>query len=371
MRTAVFAVAVAVGLAACGGGGPEPVRIGVAGPITGPQAKNGEDLQDGTTIAIEEWNARGGVLGRKIEIVVRDDQKDPKQAVVAAGQLIAQGVAGVVGHFNSGCTIPASENYNNAGIVSITPASTNEDVTDRKLPLVFRVCGRDDEQAPAAANYMADVMKAKRVAVFNDKTAYGKGLADNVEKGLKGRCEVVLSEGFDSAERNFRPYIAKLKDANADVWYFGGIYEQAAPFLIQARQAGITAPMMSGDGVHGYKEDFLDKVGAGAEGTLTTFLNTEGAPGYAAFVDLYRKRYAGKEPGPYAMYSYTAASVILRGIEAAGSTEGAKIAAAIRAGTFDTPIGQAKFDEKGDIVVAGGGYVVWVVKDGRHTVTGK
>lgn len=347
------------------------IRIGVAGPITGGQAKNGEDLTDGTTMAIEEWNARGGVLGKQVEMVVRDDMADPKLAPTAAGQLVDQKVAGVVGHFNSGSTLPASEIYNNAGIVSITPASTNEEVTDRRLPLVFRVCGRDDQQAPAAANYIADVLKAKRAAVFDDKTAYGKGLADNVEKGLTGRCEVVLREGFDKAERNFRPYLAKLKDANVEVWYFGGIFEQAAPLLIQARQAGITAPMMSGDGVHGYQKDFLDKVGAGAEGTYTTFLNTEGAPGYQAFVDRYKKRFAAKEPGPYAMYSYTAATVILAGIESAKSTEGAKVAAAIRSGTFETPIGSAKFDEKGDIVVAGGGYVVWVVKNGRHTIAGK
>lgn len=368
---AAFAVLAGGLLAGCNGRTGDEVLIGVAGPITGGQAKNGEDLVDGTRMAVEEWNAKGGVLGRQVAVVIRDDMADPKLAPVAARQLVDEKVAGVVGHFNSGSTIPASENYNNAGIVMITPASTNEEVTDRGLPLVFRVCGRDDQQAPAAANYIADVLKAKRVAVFDDKTAYGKGLADNVEKGLAGRAEVVLREGFDKAERNFRPYLAKLKDANVDVWYFGGIFEQAAPLLMQARQAGITAPMMSGDGVHGYQQDFLDKVGAGAEGTFTTFLNTEGAPGYAGFVDRYKKRFSGKEPGPYAMYSYAAATVILQGIQTAQSTDGAKVAAAIHAGTFDTPIGAAKFDAKGDIVVEGGGYVVWVVKGGRHVLAAK
>jgi branched-chain amino acid transport system substrate-binding protein len=367
LATVVAALAGAL-LAGCNRRRGDEILIGVAGPVTGGQAKNGEDLVDGTRMAVEEWNARGGVLGKQIDIVVRDDMADPKLAPVAAGQLVDEKIVGVVGHFNSGSTIPASEIYNNNGIVCITPASTNEEVTDRKLPLVFRVCGRDDEQAPVAANYIVDVLKAKRVAVFDDKTAYGKGLADNVEKGLKGRTELVLREGFDKAERNFRPYIAKLKEANVDVWYFGGIYEQAAPLLIQARQAGITAPMMSGDGVHDYQKDFIDKVGAGAEGTFTTFLNTEGAPGYAAFVDRYKKRFDGKEPGPYAMYSYTAATVILQGIASAKSTDGAKVAAAIHGGTFDTPIGAAKFDEKGDIVVEGGGYVVWVVKSGRHVL---
>ncbi|MCE9638028.1 MAG: branched-chain amino acid ABC transporter substrate-binding protein [Planctomycetes bacterium] len=377
MRWTPLIVAALLAAAGCGpkdapaggAGDAGTVKIGVAGPVTGGQAKNGEDLVDGTTMAMEEWNAKGGVLGRKIEIVVRDDMADPKLAPVAAGQLVDQKVVGVVGHFNSGSTIPASEIYNNAGIVSITPASTNEFVTDRKLPLVFRVCGRDDQQSPAAANYIADVMKAKRVAIFNDKTAYGKGLADGVERNLKGRVEVVLSEGFDKAERNFRPYLSKLKDANVDVWFFGGIFEQAAPLLLQARQVGITAPMMSGDGVHGYQKDFIDKVGAGAEGTLTTFLNTEGAPGYAAFVARYRARFEGKEPGPYAMYSYSAASILLAGIEQAKSTDGVKLGAAIHAGTYDLPMGKVTFDAKGD--VNSGGYVVWVVKGGRHTVVGK
>jgi branched-chain amino acid transport system substrate-binding protein len=358
-------------LAACGPKGGTTVKLGVAGPITGGQSKNGEDLVDGTKMAVEEWNAKGGVLGKQVEMVVRDDQAKEVNAATVAGQLIDQHVAGVVGHFNSGCTLPASLNYNNAGIVCITPASTNEKVTDRDLPLVFRVCGRDDQQAPAAANYIADVMKAKRVAVLDDRTSYGKGLADNVEKGLQGRAEVVLREGFSKDERNFRPYIAALLEKQVEVWYFGGIYEQAAPFLIQARAAGVKAPMMSGDGVHGYPKDFLEKVGKDAEGTFTTFLNTEGAPGYAAFVERYKKRFEGKEPGPYAMYSYTAASVILGGIEKSASTEGAKIAAAIRSGSFDTPIGKASFDKKGDVVVEGGGYVVWVVKDGRHVLARK
>ncbi len=349
---------------AAGGAGDGPIKVGVAGPLTGGQAKNGEDLLDGATMAVEEWNAKGGVLGRKIEIVTRDDQAEPKLAPAAAQQLVSERVVGVIGHFNSGSTIPASEIYHKAGIVTITPSSTNEFVTDRGYPDVFRVCGRDDRQAPAASNFIVNVLKAKRVAVFDDRTAYGKGLADNVEKGLVGKVEIVFHEGFAKEERNFRPYLSKLKDANVDVWYFGGIYEQAAPMVIQARQLGITAPMMSGDGVHGYDEGFLKVCGKDCEGTLTTFPFTS-----ADFPEKYRSRFSGKSPGPYAVFSYTAAQVLIGGVSKAGAADGPSVAKAIHSNTFDTPIGNIEFDAKGDIKERPeGSYLVWVVKDGRHVL---
>lgn len=354
-------VVVAAGCSASDGGA---VKIGVAGPLTGGQAKNGEDLLDGATMAVEEWNAKGGVLGRRIEIVTRDDQAEPKLAPTAAQQLVSERVVGVIGHFNSGSTIPASEIYHKAGIVTITPASTNEAVTDRGYPDVFRVCGRDDRQAPAAANFIVNTMKAKKVAIFDDRTAYGKGLADNVEKGLQGKVEIVFHEGFAKEERNFRPYLSKLKDANVDLWYFGGIYEQAAPMVIQAKQLGITAPMMSGDGVHGYDEGFLQVCGKACEGTLTTFPYT--SPDFPA---KYAARFKGKKPGPYAVFSYTATQTLLGGIEKAGAADGAKVAAAMHAAEFDTPIGKVRFDAKGDVVEKPeGNYVVWVVKDGGHVL---
>lgn len=376
MKSKAFWTAVLLAAAAgCGGEGDAPtggnpgsapsagtVKVGIAGPITGGQAKNGEDLVDGATMAIEEWNAKGGLLGKKIEFVTRDDQAEPKLATVAAQQLVAEGVFGVIGHFNSGSTIPASEIYHKAGVVTVTPASTAEFVTDRGYADVFRVCGRDDRQAPAAANFIANVLKAKKVAVFDDRTAYGKGLADNVEQGLKGKVDIAFHEGFDKGERNFRPYLSKLKDAAVDLWYFGGIYEQAAPMLKQAKQLGITAPMMSGDGVHGYDEGFLQVCGKDAEGTLTTFPYTS-----PDFPEKYRKRFAGKSPGPYAIFAYTAAQVLLEGASKAGSTEGPKVAEAMHAGKFETPIGSIEFDAKGDIKERPeGNYIVWVVRDGRH-----
>jgi branched-chain amino acid transport system substrate-binding protein len=340
-----------------------PVKIGVGGPKTGPEKKNGEDLEHGAALAVEEWNAKGGVLGRQVEMVMRDDEALDKNATTVAQALVNEGVFGVVGHFNSGCTIPASDIYHRSGIVTVTPASTNPFVTDRGYPDVFRVCGRDDSQGKSAADFIADVLKAKKVAVFDDKTSYGKGLADYVAKYLQGRVQVVLREGFDKSETNFHPYLTKVAESGADLWYFGGIFSTAAPMLIQAGQMGIKAPLMSGDGVHGYQADFIDKVGPAAEGTFTTFPEISG--------DDFIKRYKGKfnlDPGPYAIYAYTSANILLEGLAKAGSTEDAKVAAAIHSTTFHTPVGDIEFDPHGDVKV--NPYKVWVIKGGKHVLYG-
>jgi branched-chain amino acid transport system substrate-binding protein len=351
----------------CGGKDPAaggPVKIGVAGPITGAEAKNGQDLAEGATLAMEEWNAKGGVLGRKVELVVRDDEALDKNATVVASELVDAGVAGVIGHFNSGCTLPASEIYHEHKVPMITPASTNVRVTDRKYPEIFRVCGRDDDQGATAAEFVATVLKVSKVAVLDDRSAYGKGLADGFTTGLGDRATVVAREGFDKNETNFRPYLNKAKSEGAELIYFGGIYTQAAPLILQAREIGITVPFMSGDGVHGYQADFIDKLAAKAEGTYTTFPDTESAPGYAAFVKKYEERFKAKA-GPYAIFSYSCAQVILKAVETAGTTDGAKVAAAIHAGSFETPVGTMKFDAKGDVKVE---YKVFVVKDGKHVL---
>lgn len=354
------------GKAASGKSESGPIKIGVAGPKTGKEAKNGQDLIEGTTLAVEDWNAKGGVIGRKIEIVVRDDEALDKNATAVATELIDAGVAGVVGHFNSGCTMPASENYHDAHVPVITPASTNVKVTDRGYRDVFRVCGRDDQQGRTAAEFVAGTLKLKKVAILDDRSAYGKGLADMFEKGLGARVQVTSHDGFDKESDNFRPYLTKIKESGAELIYFGGIYHQAVPLIQQARDMGITAPLMAGDGVHGYQAEFLDKLGPLAEGTYTTFPNVEAAPGYAAFTRKYKDRFKA-ESGPYAIYSYAAASIILESIHNAGTTDGAKVADAIHAGSFDTPVGKIEFDEKGDIK-ATGYYTVWVVKGGKHVL---
>jgi branched-chain amino acid transport system substrate-binding protein len=374
---ALWALALAMAAAGCGdkpaattgggaggGAGGAPIKIGVAGPKTGKEAKNGQDLIEGTTLAVEEWNAKGGVLGRKIEVVVRDDEAAEKNATTVATELIDAGVAGVVGHFNSGCTLPASKLYKDAGVPMITPASTNPTVTDRGFPNVFRICGRDDNQGLKAANFVAETLKLKKVAILDDRSPYGKGLADAFEKSLAGRAQVTSHDGFDKDSDNFRPYLTKIKADGAELIYFGGIYHQAVPIIQQAREMGIAAPLMAGDGVHGYQADFIDRLGPLAEGTYTTFADVTKAPGYVEFSKKYNDRFK-IEAGPYAIYSYSAAVALLESIKAAGGTDGAKVSAAVHAGTFDTPLGAVKFDTKGDVVSA---YAVWIVKGGKHVL---
>ena len=365
---ALLCAAALLGRAGPAAAGPEeaPVKLGVAGPITGPQAKNGQDLKEGTQLAVEEWNARGGVLGRKIVIVARDDEAQPKNATAVAGELVDAGVAGVIGHFNSGCTIPASNIYKEAGIPMITPASTNVKVTDRRFTNVFRICGRDDQQGATAADHVANVLKLKKVAVLDDRTAYGKGLADAFEKSLGTRAEVVLHDGFDKETTNFRPYLTRIKDKGAELVYFGGIYDQGVPLVQQAREAGLIVPFMSGDGVHGYAKEFIEPLGAACEGTFTTFPNTEAAPGYAEFTKKYKEKF-GVEPGPYAIYSYACAQVLLDAIAKAQGTDAGKVCAAIHSSTFTTPVGDIAFDDQGDVKTSGY-YKVWVIKGGRHVL---
>ena len=158
------------------------IRIGVVGPMTGDQSKMGLDVKNGTELAVKEWNQKGGVLGKKIELLVEDDQHDPKQAVAVANKLVHAGVAGVIGHFNSSASIPASAVYNKSKVPMITPASTNPQLTEQGFEYVFRVCGRDDQQGLVAAIFVSDVLKLKKVAVIHDKTTYGQGLADEFKR---------------------------------------------------------------------------------------------------------------------------------------------------------------------------------------------
>ncbi len=160
----------------------DTIKIGIAGPMTGDQAKMGMDFRNAVTLAVEEWNARGGVLGKKIELIIGDDQRDPKQAVSVANKFVTQRVKGVIGHFNSSCSIPASDVYNRANIPMITPASTNPQLTEKGYYGVFRVCGRDDQQGKMAADFVTSQLKVKRVAIIHDKTTYGQGLADEFKK---------------------------------------------------------------------------------------------------------------------------------------------------------------------------------------------
>jgi branched-chain amino acid transport system substrate-binding protein len=340
--------------------GPEAVRIAVAGPMTGDQSKQGMDLRNGVELAVAEWNEKGGLLGKKIELLVGDDQHDPKQAVSVANKFVNSGVMGVIGHWNSSASIPASEVYHQAGIPMITPASTNPQVTDRGYKNVFRVCGRDDQQGKVAAEFVVSELKAKRVAILHDKTTYGQGLADEFKKALGDRAEVVFYDGIIQGDKDFRAILTNVKAKTPAVWFFGGIYPEGGLLVKQAKEIGLTAPMMSGDGV--IDPVFIQIAGDAAEGTYLTFTPDTGRlPEAQQVVERYRTKYG--EVGPYSLYAYDAAMILLASIEEARSSEGAKISDAIHRIAYNGVTGQIRFDEKGDIPKIQ--YVVWITKGGK------
>lgn len=348
----------------CGSIQAEDIRVGVAGPFTGAQAKIGSDMAQGSELAIEEWNAKGGVLGKKIVAVRGDDEATPKQATAVAQDLAAKKVVGVIGHFNSGCTIPASEVYNDKNVIVITPASTNPKVTDRGYPGVFRVCGRDDQQGSIAAMFALNELKAKKVAILHDKTTYGQGLADEFRKALKAKgVDDVYYGGVPKEELDFRAVISKIKAANPDLWFWGGIYDQGGPLLKQAKQSGLHTPLMSGDGL--IDKEFIKTCGKDAEGTYMTFApDPKKEPKAASFLAKYQKKYG--EPGPYAIYGYDAVHVLLTAVEKTGSTDFKKISDYIHKNKFESSMGTLEFDAKGDI--KGSYYVMWIVKNGDFAV---
>ncbi len=350
-------------LAGCSGNSEKVIRVACVGPMTGEQAKQGKDMLEGAQLAVEEWNAKGGVLGKKIELLVGDDAQDPKQANAVANKMFTQGVVIIDGHYNSSCTIPASEVYNARHMVCLTPASTNPRITDRGYPTVFRVCGRDDQQGKAAARFLARHMPEAKVAVLDDKTTYGAGLAGEFRKNyeaLSGK-QVVFTGVVVKEDQDHTPVLTNMKEAGPDVVYFGGLYPQGGLLVKQMRQLGMRAAFMSGDGT--FDPEFIRIAGPeNAEGAYLTFiLDQEKLPTAKRVVDAYKKRFG--EVGPYSLYSYEAINIALQGMAKAGAEDGLKIARAVHGMSFDTVFGPMRFDAKGDVLVSP--YVMWQVQGGK------
>jgi branched-chain amino acid transport system substrate-binding protein len=336
------------------------VRIGAAGPMTGDQSKMGIDLRNGVELAVAEWNERGGVLGKRIELLSGDDQADPKQAVSIANKFVNQKVTAVVGHWNSNCSINASSYYDAAHIVAISPASTNPRLTQQGFKTIFRVCGTDDQQGGVAADFAVKNLKLKRIAVLHDKTTYGQGLADYFKKAVEGNVQVVYYDGIQAKDPDYKAVLTAINEKRPDAYFFGGVYPEAGRLVRQAKEVGMNVPMITGDGV--YDPTFISIAGKSAEGTYVTFgKDPSGLPTTKGFTEKYKAKYG--EPGPYSVYAYDAANIILSSIKAADTTDGLKIAEYISKGTFPGAFGEITFDKNGDVTKAP--YVVWVVKNGR------
>jgi branched-chain amino acid transport system substrate-binding protein len=361
----ILALALGLGLALVGSAHAQ-VKVGVAGPLTGGSAAFGAQLKQGVEQAVEDINAAGGILGQKIELEVGDDRGDPKEGVSVANKFAADGVKFVIGHFNSGVTIPSSEVLQDNGILEITPAATNPRVTERGMWNIFRVCGRDDQQGGMAGAIIADKYKGKRVAIVHDKTTYGQGLAEETRKALhaKGMKEVMF-EGVNKDDKDFTALVSKLKAANPDLVYWGGLHDTGGIILRQMRDQGLRAPMMGGDGLA--DDEFAAIAGPGAEGTLMTFSpDPRTNPKNKEIVELFRKN-RGFEPQAYTLYSYAAMQIVKEAAEQAKSLDPKKVAEMIRSGRpFDTVLGTISFDKKGD--VSDKGYLVNGKKKDRYVL---
>jgi branched-chain amino acid transport system substrate-binding protein len=366
MKSTTLGLALGFAIAAAGAANAQ-VKFGVQGPITGPNAAFGAQLKNGAQQAVDDINAAGGINGQKLTIEFGDDVSDPKQGVSVANKFAADGVKFVVGAFNSGVTMPSSEVYQENGILEITPASTNPQVTERKMWNIFRTCGRDDQQGIVAGGYILKHFKGKKVAVVHDKTTYGKGLADETIKAMaKGGMKPVLYEGINIGEKDFSALVSKIKQSGADLVYWGGLHTEGGLIVRQMRDQGVKAPLMGADGIT--TDEFAQVGGPGVEGTLMTFApDPRKNPAAKAIVAKFR---ANKfEPEAYTLYSYAAVQIMAEAAKAAKSADPKKVAEKMHSGmNFKTVIGDISYDKKGDITRLD--YVMYVWKkqpDGKIT----
>ena len=358
-RSILPLLALAAGLVFAGGAQAQ-IKIGVAGPITGPDAAFGSQLKNGVEQAVEDINASGGLLGKKLSLSVGDDASDPKQGVSVANKFVGDQISYVVGHFNSGVTIPASAIYAENNILQITPSSTNPQITERNLETVFRTCGRDDQQGSVAAQFLA-AQKGKKIAILHDRSTYGKGLADETRKSLAAAgIKDVLYEGVNKGEKDYSAIVSKLKASGADIIYWGGVHTEAGLLVRQMRDQGVQAVLMGGDGIA--SDEFASIAGPGVEGTFMTFPpDPRNRPEAADVVKKFKAK--NFNPETYTLYSYAAVQILKQAAEATKSTDPAVIAKFMHSGApFKTVIGDLSYDKKGDVTRAD--YVVYIWKKG-------
>jgi branched-chain amino acid transport system substrate-binding protein len=324
------------------------IKLGVAGPITGPNAAFGAQLKNGVEQAVEDINAAGGIMGQKITISIGDDVSDPKQGVSVANKFVGDGIKMVIGHFNSGVTMPASEVYAENGIIFNTPSATNPKITERGLWNAFRTCGRDDQQGAVAAAYIVKNLKDKKVAVVHDKTTYGQGLADETKKAMNAAgVKEVLYEGVNAGEKDFSALVSKLKAAGTDILYWGGLHTEGGLIVRQMRDQGLKTVLMSGDGIT--TDEFATIGGPGVEGTLMTFPpDPQKRPEAASVMKKFEARKF--KPEAYTLYSYAGVEIFKQAAEGAKSLDPKKMSEYMKTGvTFKTVIGDISYDKKGDI----------------------
>jgi branched-chain amino acid transport system substrate-binding protein len=350
------ALLVALGLAILGGGGaraqaPAVVLIGFASPLTGPQAHYGKDNQNGARMAIDDLNARGMKIGGKpvrFELLIEDDQADPKVGTIVAQKLIDAGIHAMVGHFNSGVTLPASTLYFEAGIPQVS-VSTNVKYTRQKFKTAFRIMADDDKQGAAHGRYATQNLRFKRFAVIDDRTAYGQGLADAFTNTVRAaKAQVVKREFTNDKAVDFRNILTSIRKAQPDAIFFGGYDGQAGPMARQMKELGIDVPLLGGETMNTAK--FIQLAGPAAEGHIasTPGAALESRPEGKAFAQRYRERHK-QEIGLYAPYFYDAVMVVAAAMERANTMAPAKLLPALRNVRHAGITADIAFDNNGDL----------------------
>jgi branched-chain amino acid transport system substrate-binding protein len=356
-------------LAGCGkessSGGPKTIKIGQVAPLTGPQAHLGKDNDNGARLAIEEVNAQGVTIGGatvKFELVSEDDQADPKTGTIVAQKLVDARVAGVIGHLNSGTSIPASKIYNDAGIPQISPSATNPKYTQQGYRGAFRVMANDVQQGKVLGEYAVTKLRAKKIAIIDDRTAYGQGLADEFEKAAKAAGATVVGREYTSDKStDFRAILTNVKARQPDIVFYGGMDSQAGPMAAQMKSLAIKAKLLGGDGAQSV--EFIKLAGPAAEGSIASSpgLPLDKMPGGKGFTDRFTAKYGQIQI--YAPYAYDATMTLIEAMKKANSTEPAKYLPELSKTSRQGVTGPIAFDEKGDL--RSGPITLYEVKAGK------
>lgn len=342
------------------------VTIGHVGPLTGPIAHLGKDNENGVRLAIEEANAAGIAIGGekiRFEMISEDDEGNPQKGTVVAQKLVDAGVAGVIGHLNSGTTIPASKIYYDAGIAQISPSATNVDYTHQGYNTAFRVMANDAQQGKVLGDYAVNNLKGKKIAVIDDRSAYGKGLADQVEMAAKeAGGEIITREFTDMTKTDFTAILTRIKGMNPDLVFCGCLDSQTGPMMKQIKNLGLTATFLSGDGSQ--TKQFLTLAGDAAEGIYASSpgVPLTKMPGGAAFNEKYKKTF-NQDIQIYAPYAYDATNVLIAAMTQADSIDPKVYLPILAKIEHDGVTGKIRFDENGDI--KGGSISLYKVANGQ------
>lgn len=350
--------------------GEQLVKIGHAAPLTGTQAHIGKDNENGVRLAIEEANAAGIVIGGqkiRFQLLSEDDQADPKNGTIVAHKLADAEINGMIGHLNSGTTIPASRVYHDAGIPQISPSATNPKYTQQGFKSAFRTMANDVQQGKLLGQFVTNHLAAKRIAIIDDRTAYGQGLADEFEKSVRTSGGVIVAREFTTDKStDFRAILTAIKGKQPDVLFFGGMDPQGGPLMRQVRSLGITARFLGGDGV--YTPEFIKLAGDAAEGAYSSLpgVPLEQMPSGIAFRDKYRAKY-NRDIQLYAPFCYDAVNIMIEAMKRADSVKPEKYLPELIKTDHNGVTARIMFDEKGDL--KNGAITFYRVRNGKWQVT--